>query len=144
MPKPKKERIKKEEGDWEEKFCNGEPCVCKPMESSPTKKEGWDWETEFEKAFDLMFKGCGVGYGKMQVGLKSFIGHAIDEALVSQKAEMVREIEDMKKKIHEEDSEAWGWDFREKHEIGCCPGDDTAEIYEQALSDIISKIKTSK
>ncbi len=57
--------------------------------------------------------------------------------------EIVKEAERMKKEIHEEDSEKFGYDLLEK--IGsCCPGDDAANVYEYALDSLISKLKTSQ
>lgn len=55
-----------------------------------------NWQQEFEETFDKIFKGCGVGYGKNQAGLKNFITTLLEK----QRDEICEMIEKKKEKAN--------------------------------------------
>ncbi len=95
LPQPKKTPIECKCGDigghsvncnfFQNKYLN----VKVTIEPIPETKD--NWEEEFEKLFDKMFKGCGIGFGKSQVWAKDFI-HSL---LANQKKELEYKIKEI-------------------------------------------------
>ncbi len=100
----------------------------KEILSSVSKKTRLDWEKEFQKLFldDPYEKGIVYASGD---NVKDFI----QSLLSTQRQEILEEI--MKLEIGEFE----GWDLAKK--FNCCPGDDMADAYNQALKDVIKSLK---
>jgi hypothetical protein len=133
--------------DLHYKFVDGKCPV-----SSPTLTR--DWNEEFDEKF-----GSIKHRGFPQDAIKSFLKQEIDKAysegredeavdccghmkmaVADYRSHLREKVLKLKGKIHETDSEAFGYELLEK--IGdCCPGDNTANVYEYALDEILSLLE---
>jgi hypothetical protein len=87
-----------------------------------------NWQEEFDKRFAPNGKIIAAGFGSLSSEIKAFIQSLLD----SQKQEILEKIK------LEEKTEGDGWEILEH----CCPGDDVANGYNQAISDLEKLKKT--